>query len=180
MKRQDTIESVRRCFRPDYIKILFVAEAPPSRASRRFFYFVRVPRGDTLFLEMMKVLYPSEFAGAKDTRQRKEEFLRRFKNDGFYLIDACRIPLRKGASLPEKKQAVRDNLPFLRKTLKDLSRLVDSRTKAILISKPVYEVCSSQHLDVNVTNREMIDFPGTGNQKKFRRKLRRLIKDISN
>jgi hypothetical protein len=180
MTRQDPFESARRRFRPDHIKILFVAEAPPSRASRRFFYFVHVLRGDTLFLEMMKVLYPSEFAGAKDVRQRKEEFLRRFKNDGFYLIDACRIPLRKGASLSEKKQAVRGNLPFLRKTIKDLSRLVDSRTKAILISKPVYEVCSPQHLGVTVINREMIDFPGTGSQKKFRRKLRRLMEDINN
>lgn len=179
MKRRDTFESARRHFRPDHIKTLFIAEAPPSRASQRFFYFVDVTRGDTLFLEMMKVLYPGEFVSAQDARQRKAEFLRRFKNDGFYLIDACRVPLRNGATFSDKKYAVRDNLPFLRKTIKNLSRLLDSRTRAILISKPVYVVCSSQPLGVNVINREMIDFPGSGGQKEFRTKLGRLIENIN-
>jgi hypothetical protein len=179
MKRRDAFESARRRFRPDHIKTLFIAEAPPSRASRRFFYFVDVPRGDTLFLEMMKVLYPGEFVSAQDARQRKGEFLSRFKNDGFYMIDACRVPLRKGASFSDKKHSVRNNLPFLRKTLRNLSRLFDSRTRAILVSKSVYVVCSSQPLGVNVINREMIDFPGTGSQKKFRRKLGRLIENIN-
>src|SRR5260370_12368100 len=171
MKGQDPFESARRRFRPDHIKILFVAEAPPPSASQRFFYFLHVQRGDTLFLEMMKVLYPAEFVSAQAARQRKEEFLRRFKRDGFYLIDACRVPLRKGALPSEKKRALRDNLPFLAKTLKDLSRSLDSRTRAILISKPVYDVCSSLHPAVNVINLYIIVFPPPTCHINFNRKL---------
>ena len=65
---EDDFESARGDFRPKPINILFVAEAPPSLGSRRFFYFLKVERGDSLFLEMMKVLYPREFVAAGQPR----------------------------------------------------------------------------------------------------------------
>jgi len=42
--------------RPDSVTYLLIAEAPPSVESGRFFYFERVPTGDSLFLEVMKVM----------------------------------------------------------------------------------------------------------------------------
>lgn len=176
MKRTDGFETARKKFQPNHVKILFVAEAPPPTESQRFFYFVPVPRGDTLFLETMKVLYPKEFCNAQHARRHKKEFLRRFRNDGFYLIDACELPLPKGVSFSEKKRTVRDNLPFLRNTLRRLSVLCDSRTKVVLISKSVYVVCSSELASFNVVNRSMIDFPTAGRQRHFRRRLGWLLK----
>jgi len=46
-------EAARNKYNPDHIELLFIAEAPPANDSRRFFYFVQVDIGDTLFLEMM-------------------------------------------------------------------------------------------------------------------------------
>lgn len=176
MKGRDAFDVARTQFRPDHIKTLFIAEAPPSKKSHRFFYFVGVTSGDTLFLETMKVLYPEEFCSAQHTRQHKREFLSRFRNDGFYLIDACRSPIPKGASFSEKKRTIRHNLPFLRTTLESISALCDSRTKVILISKSVYVACSPELANFNVINDGMIDFPAAGRQQHFRRKLRSLLK----
>lgn len=49
-----------RKYHPATLRILFVAEAPPAYESKRFFYFTDLRQGDTLFLEMMKTLYPLE------------------------------------------------------------------------------------------------------------------------
>src|SRR5947209_13198719 len=176
MKESDAFEVARKKYRPAHIKTLFIAEALPSTKSQRFFYFIAVPRADTLFLETMKVLYPKEFRSVQHARLHKKEFLTRFMNDGFYLIDACRFPLPNGASFAEKKRAIKDNLPLLRKTLKGISALCNSRTKVILISKSVYVACSSELVGLNVINECMIDFPGSGRQRHFRHKLRSLLK----
>ena len=177
MEVQDPFESKRTKFRPDYIKILFVAEAPPALDSKRFFYFVSVTRGDSLFLETMKVLYPGEFASTPEVRRRKADFLEHFKNDGFYLIDACRRPFPKGARRSTKERMIRQELPLLKTSLVELWKsCCDSITGTILIGRAVYNVCSSALSDFNVLNREMIDFPASGGQKKFRRKLSLLLK----
>jgi len=101
-------ESARKKYRPKPLKTLLIAEAPPSLESERFFYFEQVASHDALFLEMMKVLY-----GCEDTqgiRKRKQEFLERFKNDGFYLIDAEEAPLPQDAAISDKKTAIRNSL----------------------------------------------------------------------
>ena len=178
MTTEDRFESARKKFLPDHIKILFVAEAPPALDSQRFFYFVPVMDGDTLFLEMMKVLYPDEFLSTRNTRQRKGEFLTRFQNDGFYLIDACRLPLPKRASPSKKKRIICADLPFLKAKLAQLKKLnrLRSDTKIILIGRPVYDVCLLALKNFHVVNSDMIDFPATGRQKEFRQKLAALLK----
>jgi hypothetical protein len=40
-----------------HLHTLFIAEAPPAYRVNRMFYFLGLTDGDTLFLEMMKVLY---------------------------------------------------------------------------------------------------------------------------
>jgi hypothetical protein len=47
-------------YRPSRIRLLFIAEAPPAYRFHRFFYFTDVRQMDTLFLEMMKTLYPEK------------------------------------------------------------------------------------------------------------------------
>src|SRR3984893_14141879 len=76
----------------DPLRLLFIAEAPPAFKVNRFFYFTGLRDGDTLFLEMMKVLYPAEVGygksaflpgySVKQMRLRKPELLRKFQNDG--------------------------------------------------------------------------------------------------
>src|SRR4051794_36679216 len=88
-------DEAREKYRPNPIKVLFIAEAPPQFSASRFFYFEDVRRGDTLFLEMMKVLYPNrtkfremnegqnENFDARQVRRNKPAFLRTFQEDGF-------------------------------------------------------------------------------------------------
>jgi hypothetical protein len=51
-------EDARQKYKPDEIKFLLIAEAPPDAESGRFFYFEEVDKHDNLFIETMKVLYP--------------------------------------------------------------------------------------------------------------------------
>src|ERR1700735_2892782 len=91
-RRRGSLESFRQAktrYRPDPLRVLFIAEAPPAFKVNRLFYFLDLTDGDTLFLEMMKVLYPLEVGfirdrfqpgtSVKQIRQRKPELLRKFQ-----------------------------------------------------------------------------------------------------
>ncbi len=169
------LECERAVYRPDSIKILFVAEAPPPADSGRFFYLPQVENGDSLYLELMKVLHPKEALSVTHLRRNKRDLLTRFKNDGFYLIDACDKPFPRDTPYSVKVREIRAGLDALRMKIRNLCA---PDTKVILISKPVYEVCNSSLAEFNVVNTEMIDFPGSGNQVKFRAKLGRLLADV--
>lgn len=61
MRYLNSFALASRKYRPATVRILFIAEAPPAYESKRFFYFTGLQQGDTLFLEMMKTLYPIEW-----------------------------------------------------------------------------------------------------------------------
>lgn len=166
-------EAARRKYKPEEIKFLLVAEAPPHESSCRFFYFENVPTGDSLFLETMKVLYPDEYTDTIIVRSRKPEFLHRFKRDRFYLIDSTDTPMEDPRP-SRKRQQIRRSLPSL---VEKLAELISDDTKIILISKPVYDVCADvlRLQGFNIVNDEMIDFAGSGGQAKYRVKLGRLL-----
>jgi hypothetical protein len=163
----------REAYRPQCIKYLLVAEAPPNLGSDRFFYFPKVATQDSLFLETMKTLYPHDCTGAADIRPRKGILLERFKRDGCFLIDAVDQPLADSAPA-YKRQRIRECLPSL---LAKIRANLQSETGVILISSRVYEVCAAplRRAGVPVLNTDLIDFPGSGGQRKFREKLRRLL-----
>lgn len=159
-------EAARLQYKPAAIRYLFVAEAPPGE--ERFFYFEDVSTHDNLFLETMKVLYP-DFPEARIARSRKKEFLKRFQVEGFHLIDAVAAPI-EGRGIPTKLRAITDGLPNLQKRIHEL---VDGETWIILISASVYRVCARPFQDggLRVGNSGPIEFPSSGWQREFRRKL---------
>ena len=173
-----------RKYRPQAIKVLFIAEAPPALRFERFFYFVRVNEADTLFLEMMKGPLSEVDTGfveyrdsrkpefdAKRVRLQKAELLQKFKRDGFYLIDASEQPMPEDADTTAKKHIIRSSLPELRTKARELSSEGD--TPVILIGAPTYSVCAEtlRKDGLYVLNEEMINSPARGGQKLFRRKL---------
>jgi len=165
-------ETARTAYKPQAIKYLFVAEAPPKEGSGRFFYFDNVSDKDSLFLETMKVLYPKHYSEAKIVRLQKKQFLERFKSDGFYLIDSCDSPMEDSSPSKKRKQ-IQGSLPSLRNKLRELAT---DGVKIILISATVYDECSILKPEgFNIINDEMIDFPGSGGQAKFREKLGSLL-----
>ena len=165
-------ETCRRKYKPERIKHLFIAEAPPEIDSKRFFYCEQVQKADYLFLETMKVLYPNGFSDIKNLRQRKGEFLRKFQEKGFYLIDASDKPMRD-KQRSKRKNKITDSLPTL---IKKINKLKGKETKIILICKTVYECCYNElrSKGFNVINKSAIPFPIRW-QKEFRRELAALL-----
>ena len=166
-------EHARKKYRPETAQYTLVAEAPPSHGTGRFFYFENVPTGDSLFLEIMKALYPDARGNVEQVRATKVSFLKRFRDDGFYLIDACHDPT-PSQSRAVKLKCLRAGLEQLQR---DLSEIGHPAMKVVLISATVYKVCCAplRRAGWNVINTEMIDFPGWGRQKKFQKKFRSVL-----
>lgn len=170
-------EQVRLQYKPKRIKYLLVAETPPKSDSKRFFYFEKVDKQDSLFLETMKLLYP-EITGHFDTktiRRKKKEFLERFKCDGFYLIDSLDSPFDRRYSSSQKVKLIKAGQKEL---LTKLKGLLHQNTQVILIAVPVFRANFEflKNNGIPVVNKESIDFPGSGGQKKYIEKMKRLIK----
>lgn len=166
-------EIARQRYRPERVRTVLIAESPPREGSGRFFYFEHVDIGDSLFLELMKALYPVARGDAKELRRRKAEYLTRFCNDGYYLMDASQEPIA-GESRAAKVRSIRAGLDPLQR---DLAEVQHADLKVVLISALVYEICSGplRQAGFNVVNAEMIDFPGFGRQREFHVKFARII-----
>ncbi len=170
---KNIFESARRKYRPARIKFLLIAEAPPKVKSKRFFYFEDVRRYDNLFLETMKVLYPGGCSIIKEVRHQKRKFLERFKNDGFYLIDASDKPMEDDSKARKKRQ-IEERLPTL---IRKVTSLVSKHPKIILLSSMVYKICYNKLKSegFNVINECAIPLP-VGWQKEFRGELSALLR----
>jgi Putative endonuclease, protein of unknown function (DUF1780) len=167
-------DQARQRYFPERIKLLFVAEAPPSDLER-FFYFEAVNEHDWLFLALVRSLYDeARDLDTPELRERKREFLKRFASDGYFLLDASDAPMPRGATPAEKRRLLSRSLAAL---IKKISEFNADNLKIVLISHAVYEVCCVplRAAGFNVLNNEMIDFPSSGRQAEFRRKLGQLL-----
>ncbi len=86
-------------YRPKKIKCLLVAESPPPKG---YFYFPE-PSIDHLFRSVMGVLFPKDYG-----RLKKPQLLRKFQDEGFFLIDVWRR--QKELMQPEEKKQDKDGL----------------------------------------------------------------------
>lgn len=170
-------EAARRKYRPDLVRVALIAESPPQEGSGRFFYFENVSEKDALFLEIMRALYVDSSTEAKTLRQRKPEFLRRFRDDGFYLLDASQVPIAGEKKAAVKRKFIREGLDQLQR---DMAEVQHVELKVVLISSLVYEIClvPLRQAGFKVINTEMIDFPGSWGRQKFRTKFGRIIERI--
>jgi hypothetical protein len=169
-------------YKPPTVRILFIAEAPPAFRFNRLFYFEHLRDGDTLFLEMMKILYGSAVgftengfssgSSAEGIRNRKSELLARFMREGYFLIDASEEPMPDRASSSQKLALLRASVPRLIVRLKEYA--IDKSTPIVLIGGVTYSACAQSLINpgFNVINEAMIDHPARGGQLRFRQKLR--------
>jgi len=188
IEKLERFEEAVRQYLPNPLRLLFIAEAPPAFKVNRLFYFTGLRDGDTLFLEMMKVLYPAAIGyhdgsfhpgfSAKQMRLRKQELLRRFQNDGYQLIDAYEQPMPDGANAATKMVLMQSTLPALQIKVR---RLVDKQNvPIILIGGITYFVCAEalRAGGHRVLNDTMIHHPARGGQKLFRAELRELLINV--
>ena len=169
---EEDYSAARILYKPSHIRVLFIAESPPS--SGGFFYFSETIGKDHLFRETMKAL------GLWSARRRmpkglqKTPLLHEFSSRGLYLIDTCSLPVDKlspkdrqiaiatGASrLPRKVEALDpDRILLVKKTIFD----------------PALQALEKAGFAEKVLNHTPIPFPSHGNQRKYRQQLRKILR----
>lgn len=160
-----TVSEAREYFKPDHVKVLFIAEAPPY-APDRFFYFTEVTKGDSLFLHVIREVFPDlKKVEAMQLRKRKEELLYRFQEEGFYLEDSLSHPLPKGISSPQKLKLIIAGQEMLNSRIEPYKN-----TKLVLLSSTVFKANYAYLLNSGYTilNKTAIPFPGSGQQTNFK------------
>lgn len=163
---------------PGNLNTLFVAEAAPDDPER-FFYNDDVPTHDWLYLNLMKSLYKdARDLAVPQLRANKPEYLDRFRNNGYYLIDAIDDHLPVDTSTRARIDLIRQNAP---KKAQEVAQLIGElgheQTIIILIKSTVYQGLYHFFKDSNlpVAEQESIPFPSTGRQKQFKDGLNGLI-----
>ena len=163
-------EMARLKYKPERIRTLLITEAP-SESQDRFFYFEQVRKYDQLYLSIMKVLYPH--VRIRELRERKAAFLQKFKDDGFYIVDAVDRPFTHNDNNKRRTRIVWDSR---RELIQKISTLVSDGTEIILIKCTVYELRDYlQEEGYRVINRSAIESPGSCHNTEFNIKFKRLM-----
>jgi hypothetical protein len=169
--RSSLFEMARRKYRPSKIRLLIIAESPPS--SGGFFYFPKTIGKDHLFRETMKTtgLWPQSAPMRKGVE--KKPMLQRFQSMGFYLLDSSAHPVDK---MPNRarREAIEDQLPRLVEEVRgaDPTNIVIVKSS---IFGPVRSVLVDAGFGSRVLNSQSIPFPSHGNQQRYRSMMKRLL-----
>lgn len=177
-KRAEPIyEKARTKYKPENkIKVLFIAESPPFKKKNqklRYFYLEDVTQYDNLFLSIMEIVFPEE------RNREKGLLLNKFKENGFFLIDACEYPINQHKSDKIKKHHIniKENVLNLKEKIKTL---IDNDTKIILIKKNIFRLLYDElklNQGFNIINTEYLVFP-SHNQRNiltFKKKLKEML-----
>jgi len=161
----------RNKYKPTEINVLLVAESPPS--SGGYFYAEKAIGKDHLFRETMKALelWPVDRPLRKGCDKRP--MLEQFRSLGFFLIDTCEVPVDKMPPGQRRLSTAQGalTLPNRVKRLDPAGILIVKKT----VFSPVSRALSIAGFDNRILNKNSLPFPSHGNQRKFRRMLRRLV-----
>jgi hypothetical protein len=173
-------EDVRRKYKPKQIKVLLIAESPPPaqeiQSSRQFYYTDRIRRDDRLFINTTKALYQAAAELPEpEIQAKKEVWLNKFKDDGFYMIEALEESQEHEVTKKQRQEKIHQGIPRLIERVKGLA---GPNTKIILIKSNVFEAAAKplKQAGFNVLNTELLDYPGHFNQRAYREKLAGLLK----
>jgi len=170
LKKQ--LEEARQKYKPETVKYLLVAEAPPD-SLERFFYYDNVREHDYLFLGIAEALYPKlkeQYLLNRRNNEIKNSILQKFQQEGFYLLDLSELPL----SLINTN--LRSQLPNLIERIKSVA---NDNTQIILIKANVYDIAFQplkKQFEKVIDQR--ITFPGQGGQRKFQDEFKQALKKV--
>jgi hypothetical protein len=153
--------------RPEFIRILFLAESPPAildNGQKSYFFFENNPGKDILFATIIKAVLDVKYRKKIDN---KAGLLRQFQDKGFWLIDACEQPINRidGRKIPDKirAKAIEANAEDLLERLGNLKKenFLRSDSGIIIIKKVVYNVLGQtlSNAGFRVLQKCKIDFP---------------------
>jgi hypothetical protein len=167
-----TVNEAREQFRPEEVKVLFIAEAPRC-ADDRFFYFTQVNKGDSLFLYVIRTVFTDlEGIPTKKLRKKKEELLYRFQEEGYYLEYSLFIPLPKGTTSGQKLKCIIEG----QEELNEKIMRYKSSAKVVLLSSTVFRANYSylKDLGYEILNVTAIPFPGSGQQTRYKQEIAKI------
>lgn len=170
LKKQ--LENARQKYKPETVKYLLVAEAPPD-SLERFFYYDNVRQHDYLFLGVAEALYPKlkeQFLLSGRSSEIKNTILQKLQQDSFYLLDLSELPL----SLLDTD--LQSQLPSL---VDKINSVANDNTQIILIKANVYDI-AFYYLKQKFKNviDQRITFPGQGGQRKFQDEFKQALKKV--
>ena len=158
-------------YRPEKVRILFMAESPPE-APDRHFYFEDVTRADTLWVQTTRALYPEEFGETAQERKRKGFWLERFQQDGYWMLEAVPYPVDK----KKKEVQIQENTE---RVLAEIQAAAPAHV--VLIATPVYKVLLKPlaNAGISLPQPQAVPFPGRGQQSKFHAAMQATLAAIS-
>jgi len=168
-------QELRGIYEPREIKCLLIAESPPRSEDKRFFYNPDQEKYDFLFKSVMEAIFPNFTNNYR--KGQKHKYLQRFKERGFYLIDAIDIPIND-RNQRERNKIIRENL---KNKIKGIGELISKDTPIILIKKNVFEILYPElkKRGFNVVHSEYIPFPSSGHQREFKEKFKLCLERVS-
>jgi hypothetical protein len=155
-------------YRPSKVKLLWIAEAPPlvnSGDEPRYFYFEKVTRHDSLFREVMRAMFPCSAL----TGYSKAPLLRRFREEGAFLIDVCKDPAepwRYAKWWPTTQREIEESDP---------EHIIAVK---VGVCDFVYGRLDSMGMGDRLLTRDRIPFPGSGQQGKFHEIVDPLLREL--
>jgi hypothetical protein len=145
LKARDETLELNEKHVPDKITVLFIAESPPEAFiwdRRAYFYASGPERVNSIAYHIDQVLFRS---------RNKDEFFKRFRECGFYLIDMIKCPVG-GLQEDVKRRAARKCVDYLKEELRELKF-----EKAIFIGKTTFNEIKG-HLTLNFSY-ELLPLP---------------------
>jgi hypothetical protein len=162
----------RNKYKPRQVKTVFIAEGPPNSLERHF-YFEEVKQHDSLFLEIMGVLYPEQkqrYLSSRRDTLIKTELLESFQEDGYWLLHLSEIPCGLNNA------PLQTLVPSL---LLRLEKEINKDVPIILIKSSLYDMCYETLVSHGYkVSKERMPFPGSGQQGIFREKLKKALASV--
>jgi hypothetical protein len=159
----ERIASLRERYRPEKIRVLFVAESPPDsgEGELRFFYNASQERHDHMYRSLMEAAFPD----FKHRPGEKEGWLRKFQQAGYYMIDATDRPVNH-LSPAERRRELNSSLET---RIAEIGRLIVTGTPIVLVKRNIFEMFSQPLRDAghNVIHETFLPFPSHGHQARF-------------
>lgn len=148
--------ALREQYRPALVRLLLIGESPPDPrdGEKRFFYSPKLTGADDLYRAVAEALYGEDEIAAGGAS--KERVLRRFKDDGLYLVDAVDEPINARAE-PERSSAVRAALP----QLVDQCRLLHPALGVVVCKDAVYRLVADplRRAGIHIAHDSPLPFP---------------------
>lgn len=151
-------------YRPNNIKVLFIAESPPvplPNGKKAFFYFEEC-LNERFFATIIKAVFGVKYRKGVD----KVKLLTRFMDEGYWLIDAVQTPINKkdDKKVPDsaRKNLIRGAADDLIAKIENLKSegLFNDDSGIILIKKTVFnELSPILKNRYWVLNKETVEFP---------------------